>query len=879
MDKLDNIMASLRVFKGYMDEVRLRNQESVPSLDEIESLVQQVSQLSLSQEVVAREQAILRSLSFETRPIRHTAIPEAYCKTFQWVYTPGDEVPASATHLASWLKSGSGIFWVSGKPGSGKSTFLKFIANEPRTRELLKEWSGEEETIIASHYFWRPGTVIQKSEEGLLRTLIYDIFRQCSEFIIPLCGDRRPNPVENNEATLQAWTLPELYAILNKFPTLAARNIRFCFFIDGLDEYAGDHFNICRVLADLARSPNIKICLSSRPWNVFEEAFGSDVQNKLYIQDLTRKDILEYIQFRLYEHPRWSSLETRASQGEALVKEIENRASGVFLWVFLVTRQLRNGLTNRDSFSDLCRRLQSIPIELEVFFQQILESVEPFYHEKMSTTLQMTIAAEEPLHAMAYDFHDQDYDDANSVFDVPIRPFTQEELAELQEKTVWRLESRSRGLLEMNPLSNTVTFLHRTVFDFLNTSDMSQYLADKAPAGFLLPQIMLKVYTAMLKRSNIKDEERRQEFGLYTGGQLSYLTSKALACTAEIEMSLPASASLHTLSPVVAGTYKILDEFDRSLLVLLGFPLSNGTRQAFFREQLITRELSGFLRWKMRQTSTYMTGLDPFLIPRTLSPKCGILHLGQVMPWRGRGIEMLREMLETQELNLNAQCYNMNPRLQQTAWTIIITHITSWPQGTREIEDRFWALLESGIVSTMLRKGADPNATIWRDDKEARSALGAYLELAFKITADVAHEALYIRVLGDFILYGAILDSSHSVAVNQTMRRSLGSLITVLSPSQCFFNRLRTMHVAERCTTNFRLLHAVFDVLVSTVNDQRLYSLKPLIRTSLEVGFPEDASERFISKYPHIFRSEDHRVDKRKACTEINKDNIKVSRT
>jgi hypothetical protein len=49
-----------------------------------------------------------------------------------------------------------------------------------------------------------------------------------------------------------------------------------------------------------------------------------------------------------------------------------------------------------DSFSDMQRRLESIPTDLENFLKQILESVEPFYHEKMATTLQMALAAREP---------------------------------------------------------------------------------------------------------------------------------------------------------------------------------------------------------------------------------------------------------------------------------------------------------------------------------------------------------------------------------------------------------------------------------------------------------------------------------------------------
>ncbi|KAI0185799.1 hypothetical protein EV127DRAFT_306135, partial [Xylaria flabelliformis] len=499
--KLDKVITALGCIEQNIEHVKCKNQAGTALMMDLQSLEQQISKLSLSQDVVAEEQAILKSLSFKTQPVRHASIPEACQKTFRWVYHLDGDNPTSATFVAKWLKSGDGVFWVSGKPGSGKSTFMKFIADEPRTLELLSEWSGSEKIIIASHYFWSAGTAIQKSQEGLLRTLLHEIFRQLPELIIPICGNRRLGPDEESEGGFLPWTLSDLYEILRKVATRQTSSVRFCFFVDGLDEYDGDHGDICKVLSDLAKSSDMKICLSSRPWNVFEQVFGDDPQSKLYIQDLTRNDILQYIRWRLYEHPRWPSLATKACQGNWLVEEIEKRACGVFLWVFLVTRLLREGLTNRDSFSDICRRLESFPLELEVFFRQILESVEPFYHRKMSTTLQMAIAADDPLHAMAYDFHDQDYDDEDYVFHLPIAPYSQEEDENLKEQMIWWLNSRTRGLLEMNRETGTVNFLHRTVRDFLKTREMLDFIADKTPPEFNLSLCLLKIYTAMIKRS------------------------------------------------------------------------------------------------------------------------------------------------------------------------------------------------------------------------------------------------------------------------------------------------------------------------------------------------------------------------------------------
>jgi hypothetical protein len=45
--------------------------------------------------------------------------------------------------LTEWLSSGEGIFHVSGKLGSGKSTLMKYLYNHPKTELMLKTWAGK----------------------------------------------------------------------------------------------------------------------------------------------------------------------------------------------------------------------------------------------------------------------------------------------------------------------------------------------------------------------------------------------------------------------------------------------------------------------------------------------------------------------------------------------------------------------------------------------------------------------------------------------------------------------------------------------------------------------------------------------------------------
>ncbi|KAH8894176.1 hypothetical protein GQ53DRAFT_744927 [Thozetella sp. PMI_491] len=113
-------------------------------------------------------QAVRKSLHAAERDLRLEQIVSAKGHTFGWVFD-------DPSGFSKWLQKGQGIFWISGKPGSGKSTLMKFIYNDPRTNELLYRWGYKSTQIIASFFFHHRGSALQKSFEGLLRSIISQI--------------------------------------------------------------------------------------------------------------------------------------------------------------------------------------------------------------------------------------------------------------------------------------------------------------------------------------------------------------------------------------------------------------------------------------------------------------------------------------------------------------------------------------------------------------------------------------------------------------------------------------------------------------------------------------------------------------------------------
>ncbi|KAH0427707.1 small s protein [Colletotrichum camelliae] len=135
--------------------------------------------------------ALLDSLYFRQKDDRLHNIKPAHKGTFEWIYSEPRTGATKATwaNFQSWLQHDSGIYWVSGKAGSGKFTLMKMLSRDERTGHYLLDWSAGSRLLMLSFYFWNPGTPLQKSLEGLLRSIISQALNECSELAEKLFPD------------------------------------------------------------------------------------------------------------------------------------------------------------------------------------------------------------------------------------------------------------------------------------------------------------------------------------------------------------------------------------------------------------------------------------------------------------------------------------------------------------------------------------------------------------------------------------------------------------------------------------------------------------------------------------------------------------------
>ncbi|KAE9366774.1 hypothetical protein N431DRAFT_471808 [Stipitochalara longipes BDJ] len=344
------------------------------------------------------QEKILQGLRFPGMTDRYEQVSAAYERTFAWIFShpAQDQVPWS--NFASWLEQGSGVYWINGKAGSGKSTLMKHIFNNPSTQLALKSWAGTNPLCSSTFFFWNSGTPEQKSQSGLLAALLHDILNQCPALIpviLSLDWSRVYSALLGTGISPFLGLYPNLETLRSAFQALGQQTavpVKICLFVDGLDEFDGDHEQLADLFINLAKLPNVKVCVTSRPWVVFQDLFQSCPS--LRLQDSTYGDIQHYVSHKMHKNSAFKRLfEKDPNSAGALIEEVVEKAKGVFLWVEIVVKSLLNGIRNRDEPKDLRARLRLLPRELEPLYEHLLGLIEPVYLEWASKSFQLVRSA------------------------------------------------------------------------------------------------------------------------------------------------------------------------------------------------------------------------------------------------------------------------------------------------------------------------------------------------------------------------------------------------------------------------------------------------------------------------------------------------------
>lgn len=337
--------------------------------------------------------------------------------------------------------------------------------------------------MLASFFFWRPGSEDQKSLDGLYRSLLHSVLKHHHDLIPRIfprawIEARESSWTLQTEVTLSGDDISEAFALLVRSENICA-NYSFCFFVDGLDEYQirtqADHMDLVERLHSwtTAFPSNVKLCVSSREEHPFMESFAE--AQRLRLHTLTQYDIKAYILDRL---PSSKTPRLRP----ALAKYIIKKASGVFFWVALVVRSIRGQWYFELKPARLRKIVREFPSELDDLYRHILKKLHKSSRKMAYQTLAMLPFVNGSdtsidLDFLAYSFLEEyDLNERFAREDHFKTELSEEQKEERRQIARTMLSGWCGGLVEFNHQGN-IGYAHRSVADFLEDDDIQQQMA------------------------------------------------------------------------------------------------------------------------------------------------------------------------------------------------------------------------------------------------------------------------------------------------------------------------------------------------------------------------------------------------------------------
>lgn len=408
-------------------------------------------------------------------------VSEAHKKTFHWLFDP--QVVSFTRWLRGADESRSPIYWVQGKPGSGKSTLMKFAMHDARLSEMLNADTGDA-WILAAFFFHDRGSEMQKTLVGMLKEILRSVLDQIPA-LLPSVVPSYLDLVHEQRTRNPIWDLNRLSLAFRSIFEQREVHVRILFFLDALDEHYGDNEGLISLVKELTEMTDndyvaIKWCLASRSWTVFEQHFGGCPG--FFIHDYTKQDIRTYVESQLEVNSRGQYSPPDQDRLAALIDTVTRKALGIFIWVRIVVDRLSKGIRDGTPYATLETLVEEMPQKLSELYADTLRRVEPEYATEAYIMLQTAFCSVRPLPLQSF-MASLDYNYKILKEPHPYRRPFGKDLSftpphEDLGQELRRLASRSGGLLETvthlahdEEESDTPTlfiqFIHQTVKEYV----------------------------------------------------------------------------------------------------------------------------------------------------------------------------------------------------------------------------------------------------------------------------------------------------------------------------------------------------------------------------------------------------------------------------
>ena len=387
-----------------------------------------------------QKRVLLDSLRFNQIDARQMTIKKAHAKTCTWLLRKSEYL--------DWLDPNKlsqhhGFLWIKGKPGTGKSTLMKFVL--ANARKAMKN------VIVISFFFNARGDDLEKSTVGLYRSLLLQLLEQLPalQSVFDCLGLATWN------SGCHEWSIESLKALFDEAVQVLGKSSLVCF-IDALDE--GDEPQIRDMVAFLQRLGELAVSTHTR-FRVFFSSrhyphitITKGLSLELEGQEGHNKDITNYVDSELRIGHSNLSGQIRA--------ELQKKASGVFMWVVLVVDILNKEHDEGRTTRRLQQKLKDIPSDLHELFRDLLTR-DCRNRDELLLCIQWLLFARRPLkpEQLYYGILSGTEPEDLSKWDSD----------EMPKDAIKRfILNSSKGLAEITKSGTpTVQFIHESVRDFL----------------------------------------------------------------------------------------------------------------------------------------------------------------------------------------------------------------------------------------------------------------------------------------------------------------------------------------------------------------------------------------------------------------------------
>ena len=403
----------------------------------------------------------------------------AHIATLHWLLRSGT-LPESPG-MMDWLSGQEGLFWISGKPGSGKSTAMKFLLHHSKVEAALGLGEEHRDWKIAGVFFTDRLSHMERSWRCILASMLLQLVldtKELQEELMQFSVDKNSvldRGVSTDQMTHQ-WDTQALQKALMFCKSQQSIHFTICYFMDALDEMNQEetsHRDAIKFITQLGGRTagtglgTFKICAASRPDNDISEIPSS--YNGFKMQDWTRSDIRKYIFDNLSSH---TLLEISTSSDDCsastrlgdLVRRTADKSQGVFLWVRLIVEEMRDALTNGNALDieDLDAILERTPDDIKKFFANMLSRVPHRSRKDALILFECVVSALQPLTLLDFwliqEARQEKYSLDFSKEPISISDNRIKKIAESRSALSKRIQNLSGGLLELRQLLRTSHF-------------------------------------------------------------------------------------------------------------------------------------------------------------------------------------------------------------------------------------------------------------------------------------------------------------------------------------------------------------------------------------------------------------------------------------